>query len=68
MLDKTQLEGMVEGLTAVRDEFIKNKEELKYSIRKDVVSLQLKSILNDCDNYNELRAQIEKLIAELLTI
>ena len=68
MLDKTQLEGMVEGLTAVRDEFIKNKEELKYSIRKDVVAVQLRSILEECEDYNTLKLQIEKLIAELLAI
>lgn len=68
MVDKTQLEGMVEGLTAVRDEFFKNKEELKYSVRKDVVAVQLRSILDESKNYDEIKNKLEIYITELLKI
>lgn len=68
MVDKTQLEGMVEGLTAVRDEFFKNKEELKYSVRKDVVAVQLRSILNDSKNFDELKTKLDNYITDLLKI
>ena len=66
MVDKTQLEGMVEGLTAIKEEFFRLKDEQKVSIRKDAISVQLKTILQD--NYDELKEKIELLIKELTTI
>ena len=65
-MEKTQLEGMVEGLTAVRDEFFKNKKELKYSVRKDVVAVQLRSFIAETNTYDELKTKLEKYITELL--
>lgn len=68
MVDKTQLEGMVEGLTAIKEEFFRLKDEQKVSIRKDAISVSLKSILQDSSNYEELKEKIENLITELTTI
>lgn len=68
MVDKTQLEGMVEGLTAIKEEFFRLKDEQKVSIRKDAISVQLKTILQDSNNYDELKEKIELLIKELTTI
>ena len=45
---------MVNKLTVVRDEFIKNKQELAVSVRKDVVCANLKDCLNNCNTYEEL--------------
>lgn len=68
MVDKTQLEGMVESLTAIKEEFFRLKDEQKVSIRKDAISVQLKTILQDSNNYDELKGKIELLIKELTTI
>lgn len=68
MVDKTQLEGMVEGLTAVRDEFFKLKNEAKVSKRKDVVAVELKSILDKTDNYNDLKTAIQEYIENLYKV
>ena len=68
MVDKTQLEGMVEGLTAIKEEFFRLKDEQKVSIRKDAISVQLKTILQDSNNYDELKEKIKLLIKELTTI
>ena len=68
MVDKTQLEGMVEGLTAIKEEFFRLKDEQKVSIRKDAISVHLKTILQDSNNYDELKEKIELLIKELTTI
>lgn len=68
MVEKTNLEGMIEGLVAVRDEFFKNKNELKVSIRKDVVAVELKSILDKTDNYNDLKIAIQEYIENLYKV
>lgn len=68
MVDKTQLEGMVEGLTAIKEEFFRLKDEQKVSIRKDAVAVQLKTILQDSSNYDEIKYKIESLITELTTL
>lgn len=68
MVDKTQLEGMVAGLTAVRDEFFKLKDEVKVSKRKDVVAVELKAILDKTDNYINLKAALQEYIDELYKV
>ena len=55
MVDRTQLEDMVDKLNVVKQEFFKDKEGLKVSIRKDVVAVELKSILQNTDNYLNLK-------------
>lgn len=65
MLEKTQLEGMVDGLTAVKEEFFRMKDELKVSVRKDVVATELKSILQDSSDYYILKDKITDYITKL---
>lgn len=59
---------MVNKLTVVRDEFIKNKQELTVSVRKDVVCANLKDCLNNCNTYEELTEQLQKFIDNLMSI
>ena len=65
MLEKTQLEGMVDGLTVVKEEFFRMKDELKVSVRKDVVATELKSILQDSSDYGILKDKITDYITKL---
>ena len=65
MLEKTQLEGMVDGLTVVKEEFFRMKDELKVSVRKDVVATELKSILQDSSDYYILKDKITDYITKL---
>ncbi len=66
MVNKTQLEGMVDGLTAVKEEFLRLKDEEKVSVRKDVVVAELRQLLASNKDYtslsNELKAYIDNLI------
>lgn len=59
---------LVHQLTMVRDQFVKNEELLRFSIRKDVIVAQLKDILKNHKNYDSLKNSIESLISELLEI
>lgn len=59
---------MVNKLTVVRDEFIKNKQELTVSVRKDVVCANLKDCLNNCNTYEELTEQLQKFIDNLMSV
>lgn len=68
MVDKTQLEGMVAGLTAVKDELFRLRDESKVSKRKDVVAVELKAILDKTDNYINLKAAIQEYIENLYKI
>ena len=68
MLEKTQLEGMVDGLTVVKEEFFRMKDELKVSVRKDVVATELKSILQDSSDYGILKDKITDYITKLYKI
>ena len=68
MLEKTQLEGMVDGLTVVKEEFFRIKDELKVSVRKDVVATELKSILQDSSDYGILKDKITDYITKLYEI
>lgn len=68
MVNKTQLEGMVEGLTAVKEEFFRLKDEEKVSVRKDVVATELKQILNDSSDYETIKSKITDYIAKLYEV
>ena len=68
MMDKTQLEGMVDGLSAVKTEFFRMKDELSVSVRKDVVATELKVIIQDSDNYESLKQNLNNYIAKLYQI
>lgn len=59
---------LVEQLNLVKEKFLKNMEELEVSIRKDVVAVQLKDILKNNNNYEDLKLNIEKYIDTLLPI
>ena len=59
---------LVHQLTMVRDQFVKNEELLRFSIRKDVIVAQLKDILKNHKDYDSLKNSIESLISELLEI
>ena len=59
---------LVHQLTVVRDQFIKNEELLRFSIRKDAIAAQLKDIVQSNKDYDSLKESIESLISELLKI
>lgn len=59
---------LVHQLTVVRDEFVKNQELLRFSIRKDVVAAQLKDIIKNNKDYESLKQSIESLITDLLKL
>lgn len=59
---------LVHQLTVVRDQFVKNEELLRFSIRKDAVAAQLKDILKNNKDYNSIKNAIESLISDLLKI
>ena len=68
MEEKNNLENLVKGLNLVKEEFIKCKDELKVSIRKDVVAVELKSIIDKTDNYLNLKAALENYITDLYKV
>ena len=59
---------LVHQLTVVRDQFVKNEELLRFSIRKDAIAAQLKDIVQSNKDYDSLKESIESLISELLKI
>ena len=65
MEENNNLEMLVQGLTIIKDEFIRNKEELKVSKRKDVVAVELKSILDSNSDFNSLKTAIQEYINDL---
>lgn len=65
MEENNNLEMLVQGLTIIKDEFIRNKEELKVSKRKDVVAVELKSILDSNSDFNSLKTAIQEYIGDL---
>lgn len=60
-----QAKEIVNRLSLVKEEFIRDKEELKLSIRRDVIITQLKDILVNNVDIHSLRNAIEELIQEL---
>lgn len=65
---KAQAEKVIEQLTAVKEDYIKNKEELALSIRRDVVRVELKVLLQDNTDYISLKRALENYIDNLLNI
>lgn len=65
---KAQAEKVIEQLTAVKEDYIKNKEELALSIRRDVVRVELKVLLQDNTDYISLKRALENYIDNLLDI
>lgn len=59
---------LVHQLTVVRDQFIKNEELLRFSIRKDVIAAQLKDIIKQNKDYESLKQSVESLITDLLKL
>ncbi len=57
---------MVNKLTIIRDEFIKNKEELSVSVRKDIICANLKDLLKNNRDYDSLKLGLDNFITELL--
>lgn len=55
----------VNDLTLVKEEFIKDKQELAVSIRKDVIAVQLKELLNSNTDYYNLKSALEMYIQNL---
>lgn len=55
----------VNDLTLVKEEFIKDKQELAVSIRKDVVAVQLKELLDSNTDYYNLKSALEMYIQNL---
>lgn len=68
MNNEINLENMVDKLNLVKTEFIKDKELLKVSIRKDVVAVELKSILDTNTDYSSLKVAINQYIDTLYDI
>ncbi len=65
MEENNSLENLVKGLTIVKEEFFKNKDELKVSKRKDVVAVELKTILDNNTDYTSLKSALQVYIDNL---
>ena len=65
MEENNNLENLVKGLTIVKEEFFKNKDELKVSKRKDVVAVELKTILDNNIDYTSLKSALQVYIDNL---
>lgn len=65
---KATAEKVIEQLTAVKEEFIKDKEELAVSIRRDVVKAELQDMLVSNADYSSLKNALEDYIRNLLVI
>ena len=63
---KKQAEKVLEQLIAVKEEFLKNKDELEVSIRKDIVKAEIKAILSVATDYESLRDMIDAYINSLI--
>lgn len=68
MNNEINLENMVDKLNLVKTEFIKDKELLKVSIRKDVVAVELKAMLDTNTDFNSLKTAILQYIDALYDI
>ena len=65
---KSQAQKIIEQLTSVKEEFIKDKEELAISIRRDIVKVELKTLLQDNTDYKSLKEALETYINNLIKI
>lgn len=57
---------LIEQLNMVRQAFIKQKDTLAVSIRKDLVKADLKDILYNSNSYEELRNKLNEYIDSLI--
>ena len=64
---KEQAQKMVDQLMLVKDEFIKTKDELVVSIRKDIVVAELRDMLDRHTDYNALSNALKIYIENLLS-
>ena len=60
-----QAQKLIERLTVVKDEFIRNKDELLVSVRKDVVASELKDIMSKNTDYQSLTQALEVYISNM---
>ena len=60
-----QVEQILERLNLVKEEFIKDKNLLNISIRKDLVAIQLKDIIKNTNTREELVNQLNAYIQDL---
>ena len=65
---KEQEQKLIDQLTVIKNAFIKNQQDLKFSIRKDIVAAQLKDLLENNPNFYELKSALETYIDNLLKI
>ena len=63
---KEQEQKLIDQLTIIKNAFIKNQQDLKFSIRKDIVAAQLKDLLENNPNFYELKSALETYIDNLL--
>lgn len=63
---KRQAEKVINQLMEVKEEFVKNKEELAISIRRDVVKVELRAILEENSDFYSLKNALETYINNLL--
>lgn len=59
---------LIQGLTKVRQCLIQQSEDLKFSIRKDIVCADLKNILIENLDYPSLKSAIEKYAEDIINI
>ena len=62
---KTQEKELVDNLILVKEEYIKMKEQLAISLRKDVLLIELKDMLNTNTDFFSLKNAIEEYIIKL---
>lgn len=65
---KEQEQKLIDQLTLIKNAFIKNQQDLKFSIRKDIVAAQLRDLLENNPNFYELKSALETYIDNLLKI
>lgn len=65
---KKMEEDLINKLSIVKDDYKKCKEELVFSIRRDIVSAELKDMLIDNSDFYSLRSAIEDYANNLLKI
>ena len=59
---------LIDKLLLVKQNYIDKEQELKVSVRRDVVSVQLKQILENSSDYESLKNNIQTYIDKLLNI
>lgn len=62
---KKQEEDLVNNLILVKNEYIKMKEQLAISLRKDILLVELKDMLNNNTDFFSLKNAIEEYISKL---